>query len=203
MDRNHRVIGVTRRGMLSAAAALTASGWIGGAASGWVLRPRGAHAAGPIKVGIATDITGAIAAGATPTGRSPSSPSSKSINRAASLASRLSFIGRYRVRPENRCRQRSPADPGAQSGCPAGRHHQRHAAGDQGPHRHPRPHPLHLSRAIRGSGVHQDLFCTGRTPAQQCNQLIPYIIKTLGKKRFAMPSPTSLAATATTNMPGR
>ena len=28
----------------------------------------------------------------------------------------------------------------------------------------------------------------GQRPAQQCDRLIPYIIKTLGKKRFAMPS---------------
>ena len=32
------------------------------------------------------------------------------------------------------------------------------------------------------------LFNTGPTPAQQCDRLIPYLIKTLGKKRFAMPS---------------
>jgi len=32
------------------------------------------------------------------------------------------------------------------------------------------------------------LFCTGPTPAQQCDELIPRLIKTLGKKRFAMPS---------------
>jgi branched-chain amino acid transport system substrate-binding protein len=32
------------------------------------------------------------------------------------------------------------------------------------------------------------LFCTGPTPAQQCDKLIPYLIDTVGKKRFAMPS---------------
>ncbi len=63
MDRMNWTLRMTRRGMLSDAAALTASGWIGGAASGWLLRPRWAHAAGPIKMGIATDITGALAAG--------------------------------------------------------------------------------------------------------------------------------------------
>jgi branched-chain amino acid transport system substrate-binding protein len=32
------------------------------------------------------------------------------------------------------------------------------------------------------------LYCTGPTPAQQCDELIPFIIKKLGKKRFALPS---------------
>ncbi|MBO0711768.1 MAG: substrate-binding protein [Acetobacteraceae bacterium] len=32
------------------------------------------------------------------------------------------------------------------------------------------------------------LFCTGPTPAQQCDELIPYLIKQKGRKRFAMPS---------------
>src|SRR5271169_6110177 len=50
-----------RRRLLTGAAALTASGWIGGAATGWLLRPRPAKAAEPIRMGIATDITGPIA----------------------------------------------------------------------------------------------------------------------------------------------
>ncbi len=32
------------------------------------------------------------------------------------------------------------------------------------------------------------LFNTGPSPAQQCDRLIPYLIKTQGKRRFAMPS---------------
>ena len=39
-----------------------------------------------------------------------------------------------------------------------------------------------------GQECTKDLFCTGPTPAQQCDKLIPYLIKTVGKKRFAMPS---------------
>jgi len=39
-----------------------------------------------------------------------------------------------------------------------------------------------------GQECTKSLFCTGPTPAQQCDKLIPYLIKTLGKKRFAMPS---------------
>jgi len=51
----------SRRGFLRGAGALTAAGWVGGLAGGWVLRPGWGHAAGPIKMGIATDITGPIA----------------------------------------------------------------------------------------------------------------------------------------------
>ena len=39
-----------------------------------------------------------------------------------------------------------------------------------------------------GQECTKNLFCTGPTPAQQCDKLIPYLIKTVGKKRFAMPS---------------
>ena len=39
-----------------------------------------------------------------------------------------------------------------------------------------------------GQECTKHLYCTGPTPAQQCDKLIPYLIKTVGKKRFAMPS---------------
>ncbi len=50
-----------RRRLLTGSSALAASGWVAGVAGGWLLRPSFSHAAGPIKMGIATDITGAIA----------------------------------------------------------------------------------------------------------------------------------------------
>ena len=61
MDDARQPSGPSRRGFLSGAAALSTAGWVGGAATGWLLQPKWAHAAGPIKMGIATDITGAIA----------------------------------------------------------------------------------------------------------------------------------------------
>ncbi len=42
--------------------ALTAAGWIAAGTGTFVLKPNWAHADGHIKMGIATDITGAIAA---------------------------------------------------------------------------------------------------------------------------------------------
>src|SRR4249920_3617750 len=50
------------RRRLMGASALTAAGWIAGG-GGWMLAPRRAQAADPIKMGIATDITGPIAPG--------------------------------------------------------------------------------------------------------------------------------------------
>ena len=52
-----------RRSFLMGSSALAAAGWIAGTTGAFVLKPEWAHAAGPIKMGIATDITGAIAAG--------------------------------------------------------------------------------------------------------------------------------------------
>ena len=180
----------SRRKLLGGAAALAAAGWIGGATGGWLLRPRRAHAAGPIKMGIATDITGPIAAAGNcrlagrpvhgrgnQQGRRHQRPAYRTLSR------------RHRLRPEDRRRQRPPAYPGTQGRRRARWHHQRHAPGDQGPDRQPRPHALHLSRSsTKGQECTKDLFCTGPTPAQQCDKLIPYLIKTVGKKRFAMPS---------------
>jgi branched-chain amino acid transport system substrate-binding protein len=61
LDHIHQPRSISRRGFFTGTTALAAAGWIGGFSGGWVLRPRWAHAAGPIKMGIATDITGAIA----------------------------------------------------------------------------------------------------------------------------------------------
>ena len=51
---------LTRRGFLRGTSALAAAGWVS-VGTTWVLKPDWAHADGPIKMGIATDITGAIA----------------------------------------------------------------------------------------------------------------------------------------------
>ena len=50
----------SRRRFMSNASALSVAGWAA-AGGGWILRPEWAHAAGPVKMGIATDITGAMA----------------------------------------------------------------------------------------------------------------------------------------------
>jgi len=51
--------GFDRRGFLRGLRAGMGT-WVAVGTGAWVLRPSWAHAAGPIKIGIATDITGAI-----------------------------------------------------------------------------------------------------------------------------------------------
>ena len=97
-------------GLLSGGvSALGAAGWIAGFAGGWVLRPRWAHAAGPIKMGIATDITGAIA----PSGNANWQVAQFAVeqinaNRAASWGSRSSSIWKT-PRPTRRSRSATSA----------------------------------------------------------------------------------------------
>ena len=50
---------LSRRSFLTGSSALALAGWAT-VSGGWILRPKWAGAAGPIKMGIATDITGAI-----------------------------------------------------------------------------------------------------------------------------------------------
>ena len=189
MDRNHRVMGVTRRGMLSAAAALTASGWIGGAASGWVLRPRGAHAAGPIKVGIATDITGAIAAGG-----------NANWQVAQFTVEQINQSGGILGQPIELYLEDTASDPKIAVGNVRRLIQERKVdvvlGGITSTMRQAIKDPIvNRGRTLyiypeqyEGQECTKYLFCTGPTPAQQCDRLIPYIIKTLGRKRFAMPS---------------
>ena len=61
MNEAKVALSTSRRGFLGGGGALAAAGWVGGMAGGWLLRPNWGHAAGPIKMGIATDITGPIA----------------------------------------------------------------------------------------------------------------------------------------------
>ena len=119
-------------------------------------RRAGRTPAGPIKMGIATDITGAdrtfrqrqLAGGA--------------VHRRADQHGRRhprapdrAISGGHGLGSEDRGRQRAQADPGAQGRRGARRHHQRDAPGHQGPDRQPRPHALHLPAALRRPGVHQ------------------------------------------------
>jgi ABC-type branched-subunit amino acid transport system substrate-binding protein len=46
------------------------------------------------------------------------------------------------------------------------------------------------------------IFCTGPTPAQQCDEFIPWLIKN-GGKRFAFPSANYICPSSSTSTPGR
>ncbi len=179
----------SRRKLLGGAAALAASGWIGGATGGWLLRPRRAHAAGPIKMGIATDITGPIA----PAGNSDWQVAQFTVEE-------INKAGGINGQPIELYLEDTASDPKVAVGN-VRRLIQEHKVdvvlgGITSAMRQAIKDPIvNRGRTLyiypqlyEGQECTKDLFCTGPTPAQQCDKLIPYLIKTVGKKRFAMPS---------------
>jgi len=190
-NRDNRPNGRTfgRRGLLAGAGALSASGWIGSAATGWMLRPSQAGAAEPIRMGIATDITGPIA----PTGNSywqVAQFTVEQINRDGGIAGR----------PIELFLEDTASDPRIAVGN-VRRMIQEHKVnvvlgGVTSAMRQAIKDPIvNRGRTLyiypqlyEGQECTKYLFCTGPTPAQQCDELIPYLIKQQGRKRFAMPS---------------
>jgi ABC-type branched-subunit amino acid transport system substrate-binding protein len=179
----------SRRGLLGGAGVLAASGWIGGAAGSWLLRPGWAHAAGPIKMGIATDITGAIA------------PSGNADWQVAQFAvEEINKGGGILGRPIELYLEDTASDPKIAVGNVRRLIQERKVevvlGGITSAMRQAIKDPIvNRGRTLyiypqlyEGQECTKNLFCTGPTPAQQCDKLIPYLIKTVGKKRFAMPS---------------
>ncbi len=179
----------TRRGFLSGAGALTAAGWAAAATGSWTLRPRWAHAAGPIKMGIATDITGPIA---------PSGNADWQV--AQFTVEQINSGGGILGRPIQLFLEDTASDPKIAVGN-VRRLIQEHRVdvvlgGITSAMRQAIKDPIvNRGRTLyiypqlyEGQECTKALFCTGPTPAQQCDHLIPYLIKTLGKKRFALPS---------------
>lgn len=181
--------GISRRGILSGAGALTAAGWIGSVTSGWLLRPAWAHAAGPIKMGIATDITGAIAAAG-----------NSDWQVAQFTVERINKDGGIQGRPVELFLEDTASDPKVAVGNVRRLIQERRVdvvlGGITSAMRQAIKDPIvNRGRTLyiypqlyEGQECTKGLFCTGPTPAQQCDKLIPYLIKTVGKKRFAMPS---------------
>jgi branched-chain amino acid transport system substrate-binding protein len=178
-----------RRRLLGGAGALSAAGWIAGTSGGWLLRPNWANAAGPIKMGIATDITGALAASGNANWQ-VAQLAVEQINRAGGVAGKpielhledtatdeKKAIGNVR-----KLIQEHKVDVvlgGITSSM-------RQAIKDPIVNR---GRTLYIyPQLYEGQECTKHLYCTGPTPAQQCDELIPYIIKKLGKKRFALPS---------------
>ena len=189
MSGTDRTRGITRRHFLSGAGALTAAGWVAGFTGGWVLRPRWAHAAGPIKMGIATDITGAIA------------PSGNANWQVAQFAvEQINTAGGILGQPIELHLEDTASDPKIAVGNVRKLIQERKVdvvlGGITSAMRQAIKDPIvNRGRTLyiypqlyEGQECTKYLFNTGPTPAQQCDRLIPYIIKTLGKKRFAMPS---------------
>lgn len=179
---------LSRRSFLGGTSALAAAGWMT-AGTGWVLRPDWAHAAGPIKMGIATDITGAIA------------PSGNANWQAAQLAvSQINAAGGILGRPVELFLEDTASDPGTAVGnvrrlvqsaevdvilggiTSAMREAIKNPIVKRGKTLYIYP------QLYEGQECTEHLFCTGPTPAQQCARLLPYLIKEKGFKRFALPS---------------
>ena len=179
---------LSRRSFLRGASALTAAGWVAGSAGGWVLRPNWAHAAGPIKMGIATDITGAIA------------PSGNANWQTAQFAVKaINDAGGIVGRPVELVLEDTASDPGVAVGN-VRRLIQKHEVdvvfgGITSAMREAIKNPIVrrgktlyiYPQLYEGQECTEHLYCTGPTPAQQCAELLPYLIKQ-GNKRFAMPS---------------
>lgn len=179
----------SRRGFLGGASALTAAGWIGTIAGGLVLRPTWANAAGPIKMGIATDITGAIA------------PSGNANWQVAQFAvEEINKAGGILGQPIELYLEDTASDPKVAVGNVRKLIQERKVdvvlGGITSAMRQAIKDPIvNRGRTLyiypqlyEGQECTKYLFNTGPSPAQQCDRLIPYLIKTLGKKKFAMPS---------------
>ena len=180
---------MNRRGFLGGASALTAAGWVGTLAGGFVLRPTWAHAAGPIKMGIATDITGAIA------------PSGNANWQVAQFAvDEINKGGGILGQPIELYLEDTASDPKVAVGNVRKLIQERKVdvvlGGITSAMRQAIKDPIvNRGRTLyiypqlyEGQECTKYLFNTGPSPAQQCDRLIPYLIKTLGKKKFAMPS---------------
>jgi urea transport system substrate-binding protein len=181
--------GPGRRRLLAGTGALAAAGWVGGVAGGWVLRPRWAHAAGPIKMGIATDITGPIA------------PSGNADWQVAQFAvERINHAGGILGQPIELYLEDTASDPKTAVGNVRRLIQQRKVdvvlgaitSAMRQAIKDPivnRGRTLYIyPQLYEGQECTRFLFCTGPTPAQQVDELIPHLIKEKGRKRFAMPS---------------
>ncbi|TXL73180.1 ABC transporter substrate-binding protein [Vineibacter terrae] len=181
--------GLSRRRLLSGAGALSAAGWIAGTSGGWLLRPKWANAAGSIKMGIATDITGAIAASGNANWQ-VAQLAIEQINQAGGVAGKSielyledtatdekKAVGNVRKLIQEH--KVNVVLGGITSSM-------RQAIKDPVVNR---GRTLYIyPQLYEGQECTKHLYCTGPTPAQQCDELIPYIINKLGKKRFALPS---------------
>jgi branched-chain amino acid transport system substrate-binding protein len=180
---------MSRRGFLRGTSALAAAGWTA-AGTGWVLKPSWANAQeGAIKMGIATDITGAIA------------PSGNANWQTAQFAvKQINDAGGINGRPVELFLEDTASDPGVAVGNVRRLVQQAEVdvilGGITSAMREAIKNPivrrgrtLYLyPQLYEGQECTEYLYCTGPTPYQQCARLIPYLINEKGFKRFAMPS---------------
>ena len=165
--------------------ALTAAGWVAVSGS-YVLRPDWAHAAGPIKMGIAVDVTGPWAGGST-----------NAWLTAQLTVKKINDAGGILGKPIELILEDTASDTALAVGN-VRRLIQKNVdvviGGTTSSMRNAIKNPI-VNRGktlmfypsmYEGQECTPHLYCTGPTPNQQCAELIPYLIKQ-GNKRFALP----------------
>ncbi len=180
--------GLNRRHFLTNTSLLAAAGWVAGA-GGWLLRPKQAFPAPPIRMGIATDITGPLA----PSGNANWQVAQfviEEINIGGGVSGRQIELHladtasdpKIAVGNVRKLIQEYRVDVVLGGITSAMRQAIKDPIVNRG-------RTLYLyPNLYEGQECTKHLYCTGPTPAQQCDQLIPYLIKTHGRKRFGMPS---------------
>jgi branched-chain amino acid transport system substrate-binding protein len=177
---------LSRRRFLTGAGQLAAAGWIAGA-GGWVLKPSWANAAGPIKVGIAADMSGGLAV-----------YGNTHWQAAQFAAKQINDAGGILGRPVELYLEDTASDPG-KSVANVQRLISRHEVdmvmgGALSSTREAMKVPV-IKRAKKlfvypqhyeGGDCTEGLFCTAATSAHQLGHMIPYLIKTAGAKRFVL-----------------
>lgn len=179
---------MNRRRFLLGSSALAAAGWTA-VGTTWVLRPDWAHAADPIKMGIATDITGAIAPGG-----------NANWQTAQFAVTQINDGGGILGRPIELYLEDTASDPGTAVGNVRRLIQQANVdvvlGGITSAMREAIKNPIVrrgktlyiYPQLYEGQECTEHLYCTGPTPFQQCGELLPYLIKEKGHKRFALPS---------------
>jgi ABC-type branched-subunit amino acid transport system substrate-binding protein len=181
-----RLQSYSRRLFLQRSSLLTGMVALGGGT--WLLNPKGAWSADPIKVGIATDLTGAISWGGIPNSQVAKMVIGE-MNKAGGINGRpLQMILKDTATNEQlavtRVRELVQKDKvdvvfgGITSSM-------RNAIKDTIVNR---GKTLYIyPQLYEGLECTKYLYCTGPTPAQQCDTFIPWLIKNGGKK-FYLPS---------------
>jgi len=166
--------------------------WLSGAvatgAGSWVIRPQWAHAADPIKVGIATDLTGAIGYAGN-ANANVAKMVVKDINAKGGVLGRplelfiedTASNESVAVANVRKLIQREKVDVVLGGITSSMRNAIKDVIVTRG-------RTLYIyPQLYEGLECTPYIFCTGPTPAQQCDEFIPWLMKN-GGKRFALPS---------------
>ena len=177
---------ISRRRLLQSAA--WTSGAIATGIGSWVIRPNWASAEGPIKVGVATDLTGAIGYAGN-ANANVARMVVADINKAGGILRRpielfiedTASNKSVAVGNVRKLIQRDKVDVVVGGITSSMRNAIKDVIVTRGKTLYIYP------QLYEGEECMPDLFCTGPTPPQQCDDFIPWLLKN-GGKRFALPA---------------